>query len=88
MYAAFVMMSWVCKKNVELFLSNISLTYKSVATYAPSVKSNALSKSNRKVRIRLSFKQTEMGSDKSAKPFRFSTNGKKQAGPFQILPES
>ena len=33
-------------------MANIPLTYKSVAAYAPSVKSNALSKSNRKVEPR------------------------------------
>ena len=50
-------------------MANIPLTYKSVAAYAPSVKSNALSKSNRKVRILLSFKQTKRGPVKPTIPF-------------------
>ena len=69
-------------------MANIPLTYKFVAAYAPSVKSNALSKSNRKVRILLSFKQTKRGSGKQATPFVFPLLVKKQAVPFPILPES
>jgi hypothetical protein len=69
-------------------MANIPLTYKSVAAYAPSVKSNALSKSNRKVRILFSFKQTKKMFRETGNSFCLSTTDKKQAGPFPILPES
>jgi hypothetical protein len=55
--------------NNQYIIANIPLTYKSVAAYAPSVKGNALSKSNREVRILLSFKQMKRGSGKPAIPF-------------------
>jgi|GEM_PF-2297527 hypothetical protein len=74
--------------NNQYIIANIPLTYKSVAAYAPSVKGNALSKSNREVRILLLFKQTKRGSGKPAIPFVFPILVKKQAGPFPILPES
>jgi hypothetical protein len=64
-------------------MANIPLTYKSVAAYAPSVNSNALSKSNRKVRILLSFKQTKRGPGKQAIPF-FPILVKNRQNPFRF----
>ncbi len=76
-------------KDNQYLMANILLSYQSIKVYSSSVKSNALSKSNLKVRILLLFKQTKNGPGKLVIPFFIFHDRKiKQAGSFSILPKS